>query len=393
VIRRVLFWCHLACGVLAAAVILIMSITGVVLTYQRQMQWWADTRHYRAAPADDDARLPLDELVARVSTSGNSEAVVTSLVLRSDPTMPAALSIGGRTVFANPHTGRVYGEGTGAGLRRFFSSMVSWHRYVALTGGWRPFGKAVTGASNLIFLFIVMSGMCLWLPRVWTWAQVRAVVWFRRSATPKARDFNWHNVIGIWSSIPLAIVVASATVISYPWASNLVYRAAGEAPPASGRGSGPGPGASRGTNRVTGTNGRHHDGRPVGSLDRAAAMAAARLPGWRIMTIRPPASATAPIVVTVDEGDGGQPQLRGTLTLDPGRPDTPRWEHFRDQSTGRQWRSWLRFAHTGEVYGLTGQTVAGLVSAGGVFLVWTGLALTLRRFAAWRRRRERATVP
>ena len=61
-------------------------------------------------------------------------------------------------------------------------------------------------------------------------------------------------------------------------------------------------------------------------------------------------------------------------------------------STGRQWRSWLRFAHTGEVYGLAGQTVAGLVSAGGVFLVWTGLALTLRRFAAWRRRRERATV-
>ena len=43
----------------------------------------------------------------------------------------------------------------------------------------------------------------------------------------------------------------------------------------------------------------------------------------------------------------------------------------------------MRFAHTGEVLGIPGQTVAGLVSAGGVVLVWTGIALALRRFLAW----------
>ena len=56
---------------------------------------------------------------------------------------------------------------------------------------------------------------------------------------------------------------------------------------------------------------------------------------------------------------------------------------------------WLRFIHTGEAFGLAGQTVAGLVSAGGAVLVYTGLALALRRLAAWRRRRalERADLP
>ena len=44
---------------------------------------------------------------------------------------------------------------------------------------------------------------------------------------------------------------------------------------------------------------------------------------------------------------------------------------------GRKARTWLRFAHTGEVYGLAGQTVAGLVTAGGAVLVWTGLALRI----------------
>ncbi|MBP7778413.1 MAG: hypothetical protein KA371_14950 [Acidobacteria bacterium] len=48
----------------------------------------------------------------------------------------------------------------------------------------------------------------------------------------------------------------------------------------------------------------------------------------------------------------------------------------------------MRFAHTGEYYGLTGQTIAGLVSAGGAVLVYTGLALAWRRRWAWLRRAQ-----
>ena len=59
-----------------------------------------------------------------------------------------------------------------------------------------------------------------------------------KATTAKARDFNWHHVFGIWSAIPLAVVVATATVFSYPWASDLVYRIAGESPPARGGGGG-----------------------------------------------------------------------------------------------------------------------------------------------------------
>jgi uncharacterized iron-regulated membrane protein len=65
-------------------------------------------------------------------------------------------------------------------------------------------------------------------------------------------------------------------------------------------------------------------------------------------------------------------------------------ETFADLSAGRRARSWLRFAHTGEFYGLAGQTVAGLASLGGAFLVYTGLALATRRLLAWIRRRRGA---
>ena len=36
-VRNVLFWAHLSCGAAAGVVIIIMSVTGVALTYGQQM--------------------------------------------------------------------------------------------------------------------------------------------------------------------------------------------------------------------------------------------------------------------------------------------------------------------------------------------------------------------
>jgi uncharacterized iron-regulated membrane protein len=69
------------------------------------------------------------------------------------------------------------------------------------------------------------------------------------------------------------------------------------------------------------------------------------------------------------------------------------YESFASLTTGRRIRNVMRFAHTGEVLGLAGQTVAGLVSAGGAVLVWTGIALALRRFGAWIKRRRQELEP
>ena len=53
--RSVVFWMHLVCGVVAGVVVLIMSITGVALTYEKQMLEWAD-RGAWTAPSPVGAR-------------------------------------------------------------------------------------------------------------------------------------------------------------------------------------------------------------------------------------------------------------------------------------------------------------------------------------------------
>jgi uncharacterized iron-regulated membrane protein len=398
--RAVLFWMHLACGIAAGIVVLVMCVTGVALTYEKQMLEWADRRAWTAPPSADARALLPETLLARVQTA-QPGAAPTGITLRADRSAPATVTLdGNKTLLVDPYRGQIIGAPP-TGLRTFFRTMTSWHRYLAMEGASRATGRAATGASNLAFLFIVISGTYLWLPKIWTWIQFKNVLWFRGGLSPKARDFNWHNVIGIWTAVPLAIVVAGAVPISYPWASNLVYRIVGDTPPApagaqqAGGPGGPAGGQQRGPAGQAGA--ERGDRTPptytAAGVDAAWVNAQSQIPEWRTMTTRLASSDRAPVVIAIDEGYGGQPQKRTTITFDRASAAPQKTELFESLSAGRRLRSWLRFAHTGEIYGLTGQTVAGLVSAGGAVLVYTGIALALRRFAAWIKRRRGAALP
>jgi uncharacterized iron-regulated membrane protein len=403
--RKVVFWTHLVTAVTAALIILLMSVTGVLLTYQRQITAWADARGLEAGPpAPGTARLAPDALLARVAAAHPGKP--TTLKWFADADAPAQVAFGReKTLFVSAYTGQVLSEGH-AGVRGFFRKVVALHRWVGAEGERRELGKSISGAANLMFLFLVVSGFYLWFPRNWTRRAFRNVAWFRRGLQPRARDFNWHHVIGFWSAVPLFVIVVSGAVISYPWASNLVYRAVGETPPppptearapsgpggAGGASAAAGPGGERGGRGESGGN----DAETAVSLEGIGVLAARaerQVEGWRSITLTLPKEAGEPIAFAIDRGDGGQPQKRAQLALDPATGEVARWEPFPTQTTGRRLRSILRFAHTGEVLGIPGQTLAGIVSLGAAFLVWTGLALTWRRFRQWRAPKRTATPP
>ncbi|MGE0451772.1 MAG: PepSY-associated TM helix domain-containing protein, partial [Vicinamibacterales bacterium] len=162
-VRTVLFWCHLVAGVIAGVVILVMSVTGVLLAYERQMLAWADTRGIAVSADAGAQRLATADLLARVREDRPDLRPI-ALTVRADPRAPVAVNVGQRTLQVDPYTGEILGEGA-QGLRTFFRSMTEWHRYLAMSGGSRTTGRAITGISNLAFLFIVASGPFLWWPR------------------------------------------------------------------------------------------------------------------------------------------------------------------------------------------------------------------------------------
>lgn len=386
-IRKTIFWIHLGCGVVAGLVVAMMSVTGVILTYERQMLAWADAGTYGEITAVGE-RLPI-ETMADALVARERAFEPTAFTQTNRPNAPVSFSAGRAGVrFVDPYTGETLGSGA-TGMRAFFSTVTGWHRWFNATGERRGVWRAVTGASNLAFLFLLVSGLYLWLPKVFKWAVLKTHVWFNpKAASSRARDYNWHHVFGIWTALPLIVVVATATVFSYSWANDLVYRAFAEEPPQRGVGRAPPtPASARGrdggpANAVAAdlsTTAAYGLDMQIRSLDELFAIAAGRVSDWESITLQLPQPADRIVRFTIDAGNGGQPQHRDTLVLDAASGAVDSWAPFASQSAGRRARSWVRFLHTGEALGVAGQTAAGLVSAASVLMVWTGLALAYRR--------------
>ena len=398
-VRATLFWAHLVTGVVAGAVVLIMSATGVLLTYERQMTAWAAGAVTVPAGA---TRLPLDTLVARARASVGG-AKVTGVTLKADPAVPVSVSVEPRrTVLVDPYTGAVLAGGPR--LRAFFAEVQRWHRSLAVGPSMRaPLGVQITGASNLAFLFLLATGLVLWWPKKVSWRSVRAVLVPNLRARGRARDWNWHHVLGLWNAPVLILVVGSAALISYQWPGALITRALGgtparpEAPRAAGAvgTAGAAAGGERRGGERSGGEGRGGEARGgasagpafAASLDTAFAHAGAAAPGWQSLQLRMPPAGEDRATLTASATASNRPDGRTQVTVDASTGAVARTQPYAKLPTAQKVRAWVRPVHTGEAGGVIGQTLAGLASLAGVVLVWTGLALTWRRFRnRWLRR-------
>lgn len=371
-LRKTLFWLHLTTAVCSALVIVVMAATGALLTYERQLVSWLDVRGLDGSPAVAGARaLPVNAIVARARAvaQGNPSAVR----WRAAANAPVEVMFGGgRRVFVNAFSGEVLGTGA-RNARMFFGTANRLHTSLGVPRKFRKGGVAIATAANLALLLLLLSGSLLWWPRKWNVSAFRNVLFFRGGLRAKARDFNWHNVIGIWSLAPLFIIVVSGVFISSPRFGALIDRVVSATTPAVPRSAAP-----------------TREPRPAATmaeLDALIARAKQQDPQWRLLTMQLQPTPRGGILFTLDRSLGGQPQKRAELVL-ASQGDVMRWQPFAAQSSVRKVRSVLRSAHTGAVLGVPGQTIAGLASAAGVVLAYTGIALALRRWLAWRRCRR-----
>ncbi len=394
VIRQTLFWLHLAAGLIGGVAIGIMCFTGAALAFEKQLVAWSERDARRVEVPANATRLPLAELTQRVRTA-HPDAKPTAIVVSADPRDAVTFQLGrDSALYANPYTGEVRTPAS-TRVHDVLHTLEEWHRWLALSGDQRPLGKAINGAFNLAFCFLALSGLYLWWPRHLSWRSVRAVALFNTRLAGKARDFNWHNSIGLWCAPVLIVLTLTALPISYRWASNGVFQLFGETPPP------PGPPAASAGPALTIV-------RPEGAarpLDTDALLARARelAPHATSYTFRlgnggaarearasegnssaansaprPPVPQAASIIV---REPGTWPRTATvTLHLNPFTGEPLRRETFADLTPGRRARTWTRFLHTGEALGLVGQLIAGLACVGGCVLVYTGFALSWRRF-------------
>ncbi len=392
--RKTLFWLHLAAGLIVGLVVAIMAFTGVVLAYEDEIIAWTERDVRRVSVPAEAKPLPLDELIARVRAVAPSGAPDRIAVSRDPADAVAVFYNGNKTYYANPYTGKVIQAGPSP-TRDFMNLMLGWHRQLSLfTGKHRETGQAITGACNAAFLALILTGAYLWWPRKWTWRIVRPLVSFVK-AYGRFRDWNWHNVIGFWLLPVLIVISASGLVISYRWANTLINRVAGDPPPQSGRAA-PAKQAAIASPQSA----------PVLGYGAVLAHIQSAIPAWDTITIRVPAPRpAAPAANPASPAPvPGPPPFNAwvrthrnlidfipvQLGIDPITGEIIKRLGYAEQPPAIKLRLWFRFLHTGQALGKPGQFVAGLGCLGGLVLVYTGFALSWRRFFP-KRDRAKAT--
>jgi len=366
--RKIIFWTHLTCGVAAGIFIFLMCVTGALLSFQSNILSFAEREMRSVQPPTENAqRLSINEIVAKAQAA-KPASKPSNITLQSDKSAAAIVSLGrDGQVFVNPYNGEITGEGA-KGWRGFFRTIEDAHRWLTLSGDGRPVGKAINDVCNLIFLFLAISGIYIWFPRRLSWRHFKAALTFRWKVKGKARDFNWHTVIGFWSSLILIILTLTGAIISYQWAGNLLYTLTGNEPP---------PQQAQQPNQ--------QPEQPFAIPENLNEIwtKAENHATWKTIALRLQIAKDS-AVFTIDEGKYWNMFGRSTLTIDAKNGEVAKWESYGEQNAGRQLRSWARFTHTGETGGIVGQILGFLACIGGAFLVWTGLSLAWRRFRGWR---------
>ena len=316
-LRRVIFWCHLVAGVVAGTIVLIMSVTGVLLTYEKQMARGPTPRALSARAAAGAARLRARRARRRGVAAANPGASPTD----ADDVVGSRRAGVGRRRAADdsssiPTPGSVLGEAA-AQPRAFFRKMTDWHRWLGVD---RRGARHRAHDHRRVQSRVPLPRRQRLLPVVAAHVDLapgpRGHLVPGRPARQGARLQLAQRDRALDRRAALRRSSSSGVVISYPWASDLVYRVAGEAPP---------PRRRRGRRRRSAAEWRAaavaaaaRDQPTTGSRVSTPAWARAdaaggrlaqhqrRIPGCRRRDRRSSPSIAAP---------AAQPQKRGTLTV------------------------------------------------------------------------------
>jgi len=283
-------------------------------------------------------------------------------------------------LYVNPFTGETKQTLSGQ-IQDVIHVLEAIHRWLGLQDDLYPTGRLITGICNLAFVVLCVTGIYLWWPKVMRGTVWRRALWFSKNRTTRARDFSWHNVIGIWSLPVLTVLAVTAVAISFAWGHSLVFRFFGEEAPESrnyGMMAVPPqvvPSPALGSTRL-----------PFETLINEVKI---DFPEWQSIELQfPPAEQVAgtvpvaPINLGVILPDYMPSRAYVPVESDPFTGEILQAVHFTNRSPGLQTRVWIRFLHTGAGLGLPGKIIASFASLGSLVLVYTGFALAWRRFFA-----------
>lgn len=372
--RKLVTKVHLWLGLPAAAVLVVVALTGALLVYEKELDraWHPELwRLATTAPA-----LPLDTLLSRAQAVAPGYALK-EVRLTAGSGQPVEFRFDrGPHVRLDPATGATLG--TRARGASFFGMVERLHTSLVLG----EVGKWIVVTSTVILLALLGTGLVLWWPK--QWRLLKGAVTLALGRKGRAFHFNLHNTLGFWSAIPLFAMALTGAIIGIKPLGDAVRRIGG------------------GSDRATPPPVAASDAAlPPASLDTLVAAATQTFPDWQELRLHPPRTKGGQRAEVT--GDSEIPNLKSKVPAAPGEPwlieavtaGTPHDQarsaayldprsaallgqvNFADRPIGERLRALVLPVHDGSILGRPTQLIAllavlvlPLLSATGVALWW-----------------------
>jgi len=352
VFRKRLLQFHLAAGLTAGLVLTIMAAAGVLMVFRPQLELRAYPELFSVAPGTK--RLSLDTLAANAAAVHPGRKM-NQIRFWSAPTRSAMIRCAnGDQIYLDPWTGRVLGMQNR--YRGLFGRAEDIHRFLGLGSG---VGTHVTAVAALLFIFIILSGLVLWLPSAWR--AVRSALMLNFGLTGRARLLNWHRTLGAYAAVFVLLSALTGLPHAYDWYERGVYRIAGsplpEAPVASPA----------------------EAGAPLRPIETIWRRAHSELPDYEWANVSFPKAGDNATEIWIVSADAPHPHARSQYYVDATTGTLLRATPYAESSAGHKLFYWMLAWHLGQAGGPVTQVLVFLATLCVSVLAVTGAWAYFRR--------------
>jgi sulfite reductase (NADPH) flavoprotein alpha-component len=209
--KKVFFQIHWFLGITAGLILSLMGVSGAIYSYDQQILKWLNQDSY-VVEAAQTPKLSPAQLYQHFNRQ-QPQIEINSITIAADPTASSTVNIKkegarrGYNMMVNPYTAEVLPDIKGRDTLQFIQRL---HRN--LTAG--EFGAQITGASTLMLIFFVLSGIYLRFPKKHSIKQ-----WLFIKPKLKGRNFIWdlHAVVGTWVVVFYLLFACTGLYWSYDW--------------------------------------------------------------------------------------------------------------------------------------------------------------------------------
>ncbi|WP_346318039.1 PepSY-associated TM helix domain-containing protein [Chitinophaga sp. YIM B06452] len=202
---------HLYVGIIAGAILCIVGLTGSILVFQDEIDIALNRELFETLKGQK--RYAIQEIIPVVQQKYPGRKF--DYVFQTDETNPNATYRffqfkTEEEFFVNPYTGELCGKRLTDSA--FIRIVMNIHRTLLIPAA----GRYIVGLAALCMLILTISGLRMWVPQQYRkWKQWRSVLTVNFKAGLKRQNYDWHNVLGFYSSPVIILLSLTGFAITF----------------------------------------------------------------------------------------------------------------------------------------------------------------------------------